>query len=462
VGDELDFTKPAKGEAAGFYISDPYLAVRGRKKQRLHYGVDLANGRGGSEVRAIASGVVIVCDANALVKYRKKQRLRLPVVENGKRTYRWSTRYRTAYKWRTGWGNRVVIRHVLPNGEVVHSLYAHLKPRSVLVKAGERVAAGQMIARVGRTGRASAAHLHIEIRKSLPDPSTIEPVEADEVAGNAAADSTSEYGGPAEIEGGITSSVNGTLDPIAFLERQVERFEDLLPGSWQFRYGVAACRDGILAGAGRTFRPDEEVRLEDFYGALVRAFLLDIPIPKPDFGSLVDALTGRGILDASTARHQSAGDRVKQCDALELVLRCLDRGPARGLCLAGFEASTVCRDFNRQFAGDEASRKAEQSARSAALAETKARESAARERYERDLRWVKKTGKKTRVRLARVKPVPPAYTLDVGFEKLAESDRRLRRAELALVLASALRLHPRQLSALERAARRSESAPASG
>src|SRR5512144_3128846 len=83
VGDELDFTKPGSGDASGFYISDKYLAVRGRKKHRLHYGVDLSNGRAGAEVRAVASGVVVVSDANAMVKYRKKQRLRVPVVQNG-------------------------------------------------------------------------------------------------------------------------------------------------------------------------------------------------------------------------------------------------------------------------------------------------------------------------------------------------------------------------------------------
>jgi hypothetical protein len=458
----MDYTKAADGEGAGFYVSDKYLAVRGGKKHHLHYGVDLSNGRGGCEVRAIASGVVVVSDGNALVKYRKKQRVRLPVVQNGKRVYRWSTRYRAGYRWRTGWGNRVVIRHVLPNGEVVHSLYAHLKPRSVCVKAGEFVAAGQTIARVGRTGHASAPHLHLEIRKGLPEAALLEAVEVDESAGEETADSASEYGGPAEAELAIASSANGTLDPIAFLERRVQRFEDLAQASWEFRYAVAACRDGILNPNGKKFAPDQEIRLEDFYGALVRAFLLESPFTRPKFSSFVDALVDNGIIDASTARGQRAGDAVKQSDALELVLRCLDRAAARGRSLARIETALVCRDFNRQFAGAEAAAKAEQAAKAAALGETKAREKAARERYERDLRWVKKTGRKTHVRLAHVKPVPAAYTLDAGFERLAESTRQLTRAETALLLASALRLTPRQLSALERASRRADATARSG
>lgn len=462
VGDEEDFTKPAKGEPAGFYISDKYLSKRGRKKQRLHYGVDLANGRGGCEVRAIASGVVVVSDANALVKYRKKQRLRTPVIENGKRVYKWTTRYRTGYRWRTGWGNRVVIRHVLPSGEVVHSLYAHLKSRSVRVKVGDVLAAGQVIARVGRTGRASASHLHLEIRGILPDPATMEPVEVDEVTGEATADSDSEYGGPAETADAIASSANGTMDPIAFLERHVVRFEDLTPGSWQSRYALAASRDGILAGDGGKFEPDDEIRLRDFYGALVRTFLFQTPFPDTDFDSCVSVLVANGILGSSTARGQRADDRIQQSDALELVLRCLDRGAARGRSLAQIEGRAVCRDFNREFAGVEAAGKAEAEAKAAALAETKVREKAARERYERDLRWVKKTGKKTRVRLAKVKPVPPAYTLDVGFAQLAGSDNKLKRAEAALLVAAALRMNPQRLSALERAARRADTTAASG
>jgi murein DD-endopeptidase MepM/ murein hydrolase activator NlpD len=454
VGNEVDYNRAAKGEGAGFYISDPYLALRGRRKQRRHYGVDLANGRGGAEVRAIASGVVVVSDANAMVKYKKKQRLRLPTIENGRRVYKWSTRYRTSYKWRTGWGNRVVIRHTLRSGEVVHSLYAHLAPKSVQVKVGDAVAAGEPIARVGRTGRASAAHLHLEVRRAPPEPELLDP-EGEEDEGE-----EDETGGPDEER--IASHDNGTLDPMAFLERHVVVFEDLAPGTWQSRYALAASRDGILGGEEKHFEPDEEIRREDFYLALVSSFHLGTDFTKPEFDSSVDALVDTGILDPATARKQRGDDRVSRSDALELVLRCLDRRAARGRSLARIESALLCRDFNRQFAGADAADAAERSAKAAALSETKAKEKAARERYERDLRWVKAKKLKKKVRLQKVKPVPPVFTLDAGFEKLAQSDRRISRAETALLLASALRLNPARLSALERAARRADTATEQG
>ena len=123
IGDELDFKKPAPGEQVGFHVSDPYLAVRKARKhrpRRLHYGVDLSNGQSGHLVRAVAAGVVEVSDGNALIKVRKAQRVKLPAIVNGKRVDRWGTRYRTEYKWRNGWGNRIVVRHKLPDGQVVY------------------------------------------------------------------------------------------------------------------------------------------------------------------------------------------------------------------------------------------------------------------------------------------------------------------------------------------------------
>jgi len=169
-----------------------------------------------------------------------------------------------------------------------------------------------------------------------------------------------------------------------------------------------------------------------------------------------------GILDAATARSQRGGDRIARSEALELVLRCLDRRAARGRSLARIEGTTMCRDFNRQFAGSDAAEAAERAAKAAALAETRAKEKEARARYEKDLRWVKAKGLKKKVRLRKVKPVEPVFTLDAGFEQIARSDRRITRAETALLLASALRLNPSRLSALERAARRAGTVTAEG
>ena len=95
------------------------------------------------------------------------QKVKVPVVENGKRVYKQTTRPRPVYKWRTGWGNYVVIRHTLPSGETVYSLYGHMMPRSMIVKRGDVVAAGQPLGKIGHTGRASSSHLHLEIRRAI-------------------------------------------------------------------------------------------------------------------------------------------------------------------------------------------------------------------------------------------------------------------------------------------------------
>jgi len=60
--------------------------------------------------------------------------------------------------WMGAYGRTVVIEHA--GGQ--SSLYAHCS--SILVKQGDRVSAGQNIARVGSTGRATGPHLHFEIR----------------------------------------------------------------------------------------------------------------------------------------------------------------------------------------------------------------------------------------------------------------------------------------------------------
>jgi murein DD-endopeptidase MepM/ murein hydrolase activator NlpD len=59
---------------------------------------------------------------------------------------------------RVGYGNVVVIDH----GNRISSLYSHFS--SVAVKAGDRVAAGQTLGRMGATGFATGPHLHFEIR----------------------------------------------------------------------------------------------------------------------------------------------------------------------------------------------------------------------------------------------------------------------------------------------------------
>jgi lipoprotein NlpD len=58
-----------------------------------------------------------------------------------------------------GYGNIVIVRHTV--GMV--SVYAHNEAN--LVRAGQTVARGEVLARVGSTGRVSGPHLHFEIRR---------------------------------------------------------------------------------------------------------------------------------------------------------------------------------------------------------------------------------------------------------------------------------------------------------
>jgi murein DD-endopeptidase MepM/ murein hydrolase activator NlpD len=59
----------------------------------------------------------------------------------------------------SGYGHMVVLQHA---GDLL-TVYAHNSV--VVVKMGDRVRRGQEIARVGQSGRATAPHLHFEVRR---------------------------------------------------------------------------------------------------------------------------------------------------------------------------------------------------------------------------------------------------------------------------------------------------------
>ncbi len=61
---------------------------------------------------------------------------------------------------RNAWGNLVLVEH----GPGLFSMLAHLQPRSIRVKPGDRVQAGQVLARCGASGRAPLPHLHVQLQ----------------------------------------------------------------------------------------------------------------------------------------------------------------------------------------------------------------------------------------------------------------------------------------------------------
>jgi murein DD-endopeptidase MepM/ murein hydrolase activator NlpD len=61
--------------------------------------------------------------------------------------------------WSHGYGNLVVIDH----GYGLQTVYGHTS--KALVKAGDRVFKGQVIAYMGTTGRSTGAHVHYEVRR---------------------------------------------------------------------------------------------------------------------------------------------------------------------------------------------------------------------------------------------------------------------------------------------------------
>jgi len=61
-----------------------------------------------------------------------------------------------------GLGNHVIINHEI-NGQLVQSLYAHMRDDSMRVTVGQAVKVGDIVGQVGTTGESTGPHLHFEI-----------------------------------------------------------------------------------------------------------------------------------------------------------------------------------------------------------------------------------------------------------------------------------------------------------
>ena len=94
----------------------------GKRSNGHHAGIDIL-GTAGTEVRAASAGIA-------------------EYAANGMR----------------GYGNTVILYH----GDGITTLYGHLA--SIRVHSGDTVEAGTVIGTIGRTGNATANHLHFELR----------------------------------------------------------------------------------------------------------------------------------------------------------------------------------------------------------------------------------------------------------------------------------------------------------
>ena len=121
--EEIEFVLPIKygRKTAGFgNMKHPYT-----KKVVFHNGIDIAATKG-TEVYSSADGEIVKAE--------------------------------TEYKKNKGQGKHILIRHK----DGFSTFYSHLD--EVLVEKGQKVKAGELIAKVGTTGRSTGSHLHFEIR----------------------------------------------------------------------------------------------------------------------------------------------------------------------------------------------------------------------------------------------------------------------------------------------------------
>lgn len=115
----FNLESPLKGRLSSDFglRKDPFT-----KETRHHKGVDIAAVEG-SKIKAAADGIV---------KFSG---------------------------WKPGYGNMVIVEHK----QGYETRYAHNSDNTV--RKGEVVKSGQVVAKVGQTGRATGSHLHFEVRK---------------------------------------------------------------------------------------------------------------------------------------------------------------------------------------------------------------------------------------------------------------------------------------------------------
>lgn len=264
----------------------PYVVNRGVEWNAdgsvTHQGVDLCNRHAGGLVVAAANGLVVLA----------------------------------ARQSRSGYGDHVVLAHRLDDASFAYTVYAHLRRGSIDVHAGQEVAAGQVLGRVGHSGRASTDHLHFEIRV----PSNLERRwEKCEV-----------------------------VDPVAFLDRRRSCRDD--DTTWARPYLEWAER-GALVEPGSA--GDEPLRHHAWWSMIARAALDLSPAER---GELRDALVAHELLPADEPRGDEAVSyremardlaRLSERDLTRLAPLLEDLATHRAICEHRLETANPARDTDR-------------------------------------------------------------------------------------------------------------------
>lgn len=73
--------------------------------------------------------------------------------------------------WAGGYGNRVIVRHADRSGLSFATTYNHMA--KIEVEVGQRVTKGEVIGRIGSTGRSTGCHMHFEV---ILDGSYVDPM----------------------------------------------------------------------------------------------------------------------------------------------------------------------------------------------------------------------------------------------------------------------------------------------
>lgn len=145
-------------------VSSEYALDIAKMREDLHSftgdGTRLADYRTfGEPILAAADGVVVAARADRIDNEGMLRKPGMPYKEYEALVAEAQQAILLSEGFEGAAGNFVLIRH--DGGE--HSLYAHLKHESVVVKAGDVVKGGQMIAKAGSSGNSTEPHLHFQV-----------------------------------------------------------------------------------------------------------------------------------------------------------------------------------------------------------------------------------------------------------------------------------------------------------